>query len=66
MDALDVSATFMTITLNFVFFFSSYNDESDLGTYLCQNYPDLKPGAKSYHLRFAQARVSNQCMSWHR
>lgn len=60
MDILDASATFITINLNFVLFFSSYNDESDQGTYFCWKYPDLKPGAKLYHLRFVQTRVSNQ------
>lgn len=60
MDALVSSATFITISLNFVLFFGSYNDEPDLGTYLCQKYPDLKPGAKSYYLRFVQTQVSNQ------
>lgn len=34
MDTLDVSVTFITIKLNFVLFFISYNDESGLGTYL--------------------------------
>lgn len=60
MDALDASATFIIISLNFVLFFSSYNDESDLGTYLCQKYSDLKPGAKLYCLRLVQTQFSNQ------
>lgn len=60
MDALEASGSIMAISLNFVLFFSSYNDEPDLGTYLCQKYPDLKPGAKSYYPRFVQTQVSNQ------
>lgn len=60
MNALEASATFITISLNFVLFFSRYNDKSDLETYLCQKYPDLKPGAELYSLRFVKTQVFNQ------